>query len=78
MVAVEAWFRGGPVDGRLMPVEVNADGNPPAVVKLPQAGSYVGASDVAAPAVEHVYVLVDRFDDVEVYQHQQPVSEAAD
>ncbi|MET7970905.1 hypothetical protein [Micromonospora sp. NPDC005305] len=75
MVAVEAWFRGGPVDGRLMPVEVAADGSPPAVVKLPQTGSYVGASDVAAPAVEHVYDLVDRIDDVEVYQYRQPVSE---
>ncbi|MFI2651793.1 hypothetical protein [Micromonospora fulviviridis] len=78
MVAVEAWFHGGPVDGRLMPVEVAADGSPPAVVKLLQTGSYVGASDVAAPAVEHVYVFVDRIEDVEVYQHQQPVSEAAD
>ncbi|MEU4477808.1 hypothetical protein AB0F68_07035 [Micromonospora sp. NPDC023966] len=78
MVAVEAWFRGGPVDGRLMPVEVAADGRPPAVVKLPQTGSYVGASDVATPAVEHVYILDDRIDDVEVYQYRQPASETAD
>ena len=78
VAAIEAWFLGGPVDGRLMPVEVAADGSSPAVVKLSQTDSYVGASDVAAPALEHVYALVDRFDDVEVYQYQQPVSEAAD
>jgi hypothetical protein len=30
----EAWFMGGPVDGRLMPVEVTADGSPLAVVNL--------------------------------------------
>ncbi len=69
---------GGPVDGRLMPVEVAADGSPPAVVELPQTGFYIGASDVAAPAVEHVYFLADRLDDTEVYQYQQPPSEARD
>lgn len=53
---------GGPVDGRLMPVEVTADGSPPAVLKLPQTGYYLGASDAAAPAVEHVYVLGDKVD----------------
>ncbi|MEV7267792.1 hypothetical protein AB0N38_29945 [Micromonospora aurantiaca] len=78
MAAVEAWFLGGPVDGRLMPVEVSGDGNPPAVVKLPQTGFYVGTSDVPAPAVEHVYVLAERLDDVEVYQYRQPAPEATD
>ncbi|MFG1660681.1 hypothetical protein ACGFIY_29505 [Micromonospora chersina] len=77
MTAVEAWFLGGPVDGRLMPVEVTTEGSPPAVVKLPQTGFYVGTGDVAAPSVEHVYVLADRVDDTEVYQYQ-PTSEAAD
>ncbi|SCG34146.1 hypothetical protein GA0070613_6473 [Micromonospora inositola] len=61
-----------------MPVETTADGNPPTVVKLPQTGFYLGASDVAAPAVEHVYVLADSRDDIEVYQYQQPPSEAGD
>ncbi|MEV5768635.1 hypothetical protein AB0L34_29275 [Micromonospora sp. NPDC052213] len=77
MAAVDARFLGGPVDGRLMPVEVAADGSPPAVVKLPQTGFYVGASDAAAPVVEHAYVLAGRVDDTDVYQYQQPVSEAA-
>lgn len=77
MAAVEAWFLGGPVDGRLMPVEVTAEGSPPAVVRLPQTGFYVGASDVGATAVEHVYVLTDRLDDTEVYQYRQPASPRA-
>ncbi|MFI7283442.1 hypothetical protein ACIBOV_24585 [Micromonospora chersina] len=77
MAAVEAWFLGGPVDGRLMPVEVSADGSPPAAVKLPQTGFYLGTSNIPAPAAEHVYVLADRLDGVEVYQYQQPASEAA-
>ncbi|MEU9828565.1 hypothetical protein [Micromonospora chersina] len=78
MATVEAWFLGGPVDGRLMPVEVAADRSPPTVVKLPQVGVYVGAGDVTARAVHHVYVLGDRLDDVEVYQYRQPASEATD
>ncbi|MBM0230360.1 hypothetical protein [Micromonospora sp. ATA51] len=59
-------------------MEVTADGSPPAVAKLPQTGVYVGASDVAAPAVEQVYVLAGRLDDTEVYQYRPPVSEATD
>ncbi|MFR9780803.1 hypothetical protein ACL02O_32790 [Micromonospora sp. MS34] len=78
MAAVEAWFLGGPVDGRLMPVEVSADGNPPAVVKLPQTGFYVGPIDSPAPAVEHLYVLTDKLDDSEVYQYRQTASDPAD
>jgi hypothetical protein len=70
--AVEAWFLGGPVDGKLLPVEVTADGSPPAVVKLPQTGVHVGASNLAAPAVEHIYVLADKLDDAEVYQYRRP------
>ncbi|MFG3604853.1 hypothetical protein [Micromonospora chersina] len=57
MAVVEAWFLGGPVDGRLMPVEVTADGSPPTLVKLPQNGFHVGAFDVPVAVVEHVYVL---------------------
>ncbi|MGW5667372.1 hypothetical protein [Micromonospora sp. NPDC003776] len=75
MAAVEAWFLGGPVDGRRMLMKLGADGCPPAVAKLPQTGFYVGSSDVAAPAVEHVHVLADRLHDTEMYQHQQPAQE---
>ncbi|WP_200209562.1 hypothetical protein [Micromonospora coerulea] len=55
-------------------MEVTADGSPPAVVRLPQIGFYVGASDVAAPVVEHVYVLADKLDGTEVYQYRPPAS----
>ncbi|WP_262285942.1 hypothetical protein [Micromonospora sp. MA102] len=48
------------------------------MVKLPQTGFYLGASDVPAPPVEHVYVLADRVDDTEVYQYRQPAPEATD
>ncbi|SCL20583.1 hypothetical protein GA0074692_0910 [Micromonospora pallida] len=58
-----------------MLVEVAADGRPSAVVKLSQTGFYLGTSNVAVPTVEHVYILTDRLDDVEVYQYRQPVSE---
>lgn len=57
VAAVEAWFEGGPVAGRRVPVEVAADGGLPPVVMLPQTGVYVGSGDVPAPAVEHRYVL---------------------
>jgi hypothetical protein len=57
-VAVEAWFEGGPVAGRRVPVEVAADGGLPVVVMVPQMGVYVGSSDVPAPSVERRYVLV--------------------
>lgn len=70
VAAVEAWFLGGPVDGRLMPVEMAANGSPPAVVRLPQTDFYLGASDVPTPAVEHVYILADRIDDLEVYRYE--------
>jgi hypothetical protein len=49
VAAVEAWFLGGPIDGRLMAVETTVDGNLPEVVRLPQTGMYVGTADVARP-----------------------------
>jgi hypothetical protein len=58
VVAVEAWFEGGPVAGQRVLVEVAADGELLTVVMLPQTDIYVGSSDVPAPAVEHRYVLV--------------------
>ena len=78
MAAVEAWFLGGPVDGRLMAVEVATDGRPPTVVKLRQTGFYFGANDVEAPAVEHIYVLGSKLDDTEVYQYRPPTPAATD
>jgi hypothetical protein len=62
-----------------MPVEVAADGSPPTVVKLPQLGFYVGAKDVLASMVEHVYFLAEALDDIQLYRYRQPpASEAAD
>lgn len=79
VAVLEAWLLGGPVDGRLMPVEVTADCSPPTAVKLPQTGFQVGAQDVPAPAVEHVYVLADALDDTHIYRYRQPpASEATD
>ncbi|SBV30926.1 hypothetical protein GA0070620_6533 [Micromonospora krabiensis] len=76
--AVEAWFLGGPVDGRLMPVEVTPHGSPPMMVKLPQTGFYLGAKDVPAPAMEHVYALADKLDGFDVYQYRPPVPGTTD
>ncbi|MFI7578688.1 hypothetical protein [Micromonospora sp. NPDC049497] len=78
MPAVEAWFLGGPVDGRLMPVEVTADGSPPAVMKLPQTGLYAGTRDTPAPTTEHIYVLAGKLADLEVYQYRQAGGETTD
>ncbi|MDZ5447080.1 hypothetical protein U2F26_30915 [Micromonospora sp. 4G57] len=65
--AVEAWFLGGPVDGRLMPVKTTGEGTPPEVVRMAQDGLYAGA---AVPPTEHVYVLAERVDDIQVYRHR--------
>ncbi|WBB93355.1 hypothetical protein [Verrucosispora sp. WMMC514] len=70
MAAVEAWFLGGPVDGRMMLVETTAAGILPAVVRMPQAGLYVGASECAMPVVAHLYAQSERWDDVQVYSYQ--------
>ncbi|MFG3579022.1 hypothetical protein [Micromonospora chersina] len=61
-----------------MAVEVATDGRPPTVVMLPQTGFYIGANDVEAPTVEHIYILGDKFDDTEVYQYQRPTPVATD
>lgn len=74
MMAGWRWWRHGFWLDRstgVMPVEVAADGSPPSVVTLPQTGYYMGASEVPAPALEHVYVLADRIDDLEVYRYKQ-------
>lgn len=54
-----------------MPVETTLEGDPPEVVRMPRVGLYVGASEVAAPAAEHVYVLDDSFDDILVFRYQR-------
>ena len=56
MPAVEAWFVGGPIDGRIMPVETGADGSLPQAVDLPQTGVYVGATDQASTVIHYRYV----------------------
>jgi hypothetical protein len=76
VAAVDAWFLGGPVDGRMMAVETAVDGSLPKVVRLSQTGMYVETADAAAPFIEHVYVLADRLDGVEVYQYRQARAEA--
>jgi hypothetical protein len=69
MAVVEVWLLGGPAAGRLMPVEVPADGRPPEVIDLPQSGFYVGSSDVPAPPVIHRYVLADADADPVEYRY---------
>lgn len=46
MPAVEAWFLGGRVDGRLAPVDVGEVGTLPQVVLLLQTGFYIGAAAI--------------------------------
>ena len=70
VAAVEAWFLGGPVNGRMMLVETTAAGTLPTVVRTLQAGLYDGASEFAAPVVEHIYAQNDRWDDVQMYSYQ--------
>lgn len=72
MTAIEAWLLGGPADGRIMTVELTADGEVPHLLRLPQSGVYVGASDVAAPAVEHLYVRSSDIDGQVAYQYLEP------
>lgn len=74
MRAIEAWLLAGPVAGRLMPVEMNADDRPPQMLDLLQTGDYVGSSDVAAPQVTYRYILVDPDGDPVVYQYHGPVA----
>lgn len=72
MTAVEAWLLGGPADGRIAAVELTADAQIPRLIRLPQTGLYVGASDQPAPVVEHIYVRSDDIDEQVVYQYVEP------
>ncbi|MFF4940731.1 hypothetical protein [Micromonospora sp. NPDC000729] len=79
MAAVEAWFWGGPADGRIMPVEISdASGEPPATVELRQSGFYLGTGDAETLTLEHVYVLADPVDGLAVYRYQRPACERPD
>lgn len=69
MMAVEAWLLDGPADGRFLAVETTAEGEMPEMVRLPEAGVYVGASDVPAPVVEHIYKRSDDLDGQVVYRY---------
>ena len=71
MTAVEAWFLGGPVDGRFMAVETIAGEGLPDVVRLPESGVYVGTGDRSAPTVEHIYVRADGPDEDLIYEYRQ-------
>lgn len=62
---------GGPADGRIMAVELTASGDIPQVVRLPQAGVYVGDSDVPAPVVEHIYLRVEGIEGQVSYQYRE-------
>ncbi|MET8838047.1 hypothetical protein ABZV78_29625 [Micromonospora sp. NPDC004540] len=73
MAVVEAWFLGGPADGRVMLVEQTADGDLPKLVRLSQVGLHFGASEAVAPRVEHIYVLGGSVDDTQVYQYERTV-----
>jgi len=68
MPAVEAWFWDGPIDGKVMAVEATADGRLPDVVRFIQSGIYVGASDMLASPVEHIYVRAHNLREL-VYQY---------
>jgi hypothetical protein len=78
MAVVEAWLRGGPADGRLMPVELDGSGRPPEVVELLQTGFYLGSSDTPAPAMRHEYVLVDAASEPVLYRYRDSASPAAE
>ncbi|MBQ0896220.1 hypothetical protein KBX37_24520 [Micromonospora sp. U56] len=69
MPAVEAWFLGGPVDGRLAPVEVDETGAPPRTLLLTQSGYYIGAADQPNQPVEHQYVRDELEDLPPVYRY---------
>lgn len=66
---VEAWLVDGPADGRMLAVELAADGQIPQAVWLPQTGVYVGSSDVPAAPSEHLYVRATDIGDQVVYQY---------
>lgn len=71
VAAAEAWFLGGPVDGRPMAVETTVGGQLPEVVTLPEIGVYVGSADVPAPTVKHLYVRADGPDRDPRYEYRQ-------
>ncbi|MEV1329881.1 hypothetical protein AB0J20_09925 [Micromonospora costi] len=73
MPAVEAWFVGGPVDGRISPIEVDEAGFLPEEIVLPQLGVYVGASDRPSPLVRFRYVRDVDDGDPPIFRYVGPV-----
>ena len=69
MAIVEAWFLGGPADGKLMPVEVDGNGSAPSTIKLTEAGYYLGTRDSPAQALDHIYILVDDLGSTRLYRY---------
>ncbi|SIR90600.1 hypothetical protein [Micromonospora avicenniae] len=72
MPAVEVWFLGGPIDGRLAPVEVDETGTLPQVVQLLQAGFYLGVADNPSQPIEHQYVHDEAETCPPVYRYAGP------
>ncbi|MEJ3742831.1 hypothetical protein WEI85_06050 [Actinomycetes bacterium KLBMP 9797] len=71
MSATEVWLQGGPADGRIQLVELDARGCLPATLVLPQTNFYIGTSDEPVPTVDHVYRRTDDLDGQPIYQYQR-------
>lgn len=69
MAMVEAWLLDGPADGRMLAVELTADGQIPQAVRLPQIGVYVGSADLPAAPSEHLYMRTTDVGEQVVYQY---------
>ena len=55
-----AHFPGGPADGAIRPVALDADGRPPALLTWCADGVFVGTSDLPAPAALVTYERCDK------------------
>jgi hypothetical protein len=69
MTALDAWFLGGPIDGRIMLVETSVDGRVPNAVRVPQSGLHLERGDAALPTLEHLYLLLDEAEEPVTYRY---------
>ncbi|MFD4208259.1 hypothetical protein ACFWRG_19965 [Micromonospora tulbaghiae] len=72
MPALEAWFLGGPVDGRVAFVEIDDAGSLPPALVLLQSGAYIGSDIQPASTVEHHYVRENSEADPPIYLYVGP------
>ena len=72
MPAQEAWFLGGPIDGRVAPVEVDHAGSLPPYLLLLQSGAYIGSDIQPTSPVEHHYVREGPETDPPIYLYIGP------